>query len=370
MRLGLGFSLAALWIAAGSESAVPEDLPDNPCAQIAEYLSDFAERNAKLTDDRGRAEFLEAAINLSYERRETRGLTVEALHARQFDSTLKAIQSLGYPVAEPNLEQRLQSGDLGGSSAFLYDARQFGSFVALNHVEGTMHCSYGFMMKSAQDGLRLGPILENEGGQICWDSTFEVIKVGAQAFPAVVTRDTYFRSMKYSIAVLPTDREVMNVNEPLCTVSVNYPPQFVIAEWFVAPDVDEKDSEQLKSKLKPILTDLASGKYIRPSPDTSEGVLSEEFIRDYDRHGGGINARVPFAGEHHNPYTQLTATYSPIRLDGQDYVLGYGDALFGWRTWSDSAFGLWVKRGTNLVPVAGGFMGKHGTYPVISAEMN
>jgi hypothetical protein len=66
----------------------------------------------------------------------------------------------------------------------------------------------------------------------------------------------------------------------------------------------------------------------------------------------------------------LTATYSPIRLDGQDYVLGYGDALFGWRTWSDSAFGLWVKRGTNLVPVAGGFMGKHGTYPVISAEMN
>lgn len=366
MRLPIGLPLLLLGVAFGSREAAPDSQASEPCAEIAGYLSDFSTRHPELTSDAGRAEFLAAAINVSFEPVKSKGLVVEVIQPRRFDTALKALQSLGMPIAQPEIEQRILDGDLSGG--YLYDARDIGGFVALNDIQGTMHCSYGFLMTSTQDGLHLGPILENEGGQICWDSTFEVIKVGARAFPAVVSRDTYFRSMKYHLDLLPIDRGPMNVNRPLCRVSITYSPTFSIAEWYVAPELSQSASDQLRSRLEPILVDLAAGTYVRSSPDSDDDALSEAFVHAYDDHGLSTDAEVPFAGEHNNAYTQLAGTRSPIKLDGKDYVLEYGDAQYGWRLWHDSAFGLWAKNGAELIPVLGGYMGKHGTNPKISVE--
>ena len=366
MRLLIGLPLLLLGIAFGSRDALSDSQASEPCAEIAGYLSDFSARHPELTSDTGRAEFLAAAINLSFERVKSKGLAVEVLQPREFDNALKAIRSLGESIAEPGLEKQLQTGELSGR--YLYDARSLGGLVVLSDDQGTMHCSSGFLMKSGQDGLHLGPILENEGGQICWDSTFEVIKVGAQAFPVVVSRDTYFRSMKYHLDLLPIDRGPMNVDRPLCSVSVTFSPKFSIAEWYVAPEMSSNESDQLRSRLEPILVDLAAGTYIQPSPDTGDGMLSEAFLHAYDDHGLSTDADVPFAGEHNNAYTQLAGTRSPIKLGGKDYLLEYGDGQSGWRLWHDSAFGLWAKNGAELIPVLGGFMGKRATNPTISVE--
>src|SRR5690348_10125265 len=134
MRLTTGLALAVLEVSVGSKHAFPDTISNQPCAEIADYLSDFAERNPNLASDSGRAEFLSAAINL-FEAGEIKESGVEALKSRQFDSALQAIRSLGEPIAEPNLERQLQAGDLGAGSASVYDARDFGGFVALNHVE-------------------------------------------------------------------------------------------------------------------------------------------------------------------------------------------------------------------------------------------
>jgi hypothetical protein len=366
MKLPIGLPLLLLGIAIGGRDAAPDSCASEPCAAIASYLSDFSARHPELTSDAGRAEFLAAAMNFSFEWVKSKGLAVEVLQPIEHDNALNAIRSLGAPVADPRLEQLLQTGEL--SDRYLYDARSLGGLVVLSDEQGTMHCSSGFLIKSEQDGLHIGPVLENEGEQVCWDSTFEVIKVGARAFPVVITRDTYFRSMAYHLDLLPTDRGPMNVSRPLCRVSVTYSPKFSIAEWYVPQELSQSESDQLRSSLEPILVDLAAGTYVRPSPDTGDGALSEAFLRDYDDHGLGIDADVPFAREHNNGYTQLAGTHSPIKLDGKDYVLAYGDAQYGWRLWHDSAFGLWVQNGTKLVPILGGFMGKRGTNPKISVE--
>jgi hypothetical protein len=366
MRVPIRLPLLLLGIAFGSRDAAPDSPASEPCIEIAGYLSDFSARHPELTIDTGRAEFLATAIDLSFERVKSKRLAVEVLHPTEHDNALNAVHSLGVPVADPRLEQLLQTRELGGRH--LYDARSLGGLVILSDDQGTMHCSSGFLMKSEKDGLHLGPILENEGGQICWDSTFEVIKVGESAFPAVVTRDVYFRSLTYKIALLPTNSSAMNVNSPLCTVSVSYAPTFTVAEWFEAPDLGAEAREQIKSQLEPILTNLAAGTYIQPSSDTSGIILSDDFLRQYERHGLSTSDLVPFARSSGSPYTELAAARSPIEIDGKHYVLGYGDALFGWRTWMDSAFGVWAKNGSDLSPVLGGFMGKHGTNPKISVE--
>ncbi|HXK39277.1 MAG TPA: hypothetical protein VJ837_00375, partial [Candidatus Paceibacterota bacterium] len=317
MRLPVGLPLLLLGVAVGSRDAAPESLGSEPCTEIADYLSEFSARNPELTGDIGRAEFLAAAINFSFEQVKSKGLIVEALQPREFETTSKAVRTLGEPFADPDIEEQLSTGNLSGR--YLYDARRLGGFVALNDIQGTMHCSYGFLLMSKQDGLHLGPILENEGGQICWDSTFEVIRVGQRAFPAVVSRDTYFRSMEYHLDLLPIDRGPMNVDRPLCRVSVRYLPEFSIAEWYVAPEITQEESDRLRSRLEPILVNLAAHTYVRPSLDTDEGVLSESFLREYDDHGLSTDADVPFAAEHNNAYTQLAGTRSPIKLDGKDY---------------------------------------------------
>jgi hypothetical protein len=366
MRFPIALPLLLLGVAIEGRDAAPDSPASEPCTEIAGYLSDFSARHPELTSDAGRAEFLAAAINFSFESVKSKGLTVELLQPSEFATASQAIRALGERLADPGIEEQLSKGNLSGR--YLYDARNLGGFVALNDDQGTMHCSYGFLLISKQDGLHLGPILENEGGQICWDSTFEVIKVGASAFPAVVSRDTYFRSMAYHLDILPIDRGPMNVDRPLCRVSVRYSPEFSIAEWYVAPNMSQDESDQLRSQLEPILSALAAGAYVRPSPGSGDGVLSDAFIHDYDDHGVGTHAEVPFAAKNNSGYSQLTGSYSPIRLNGTEYLLGYGDAEFGWRLWHDSAFGLWMKDGHNLVPVAGGFMGKRGTDPTISVQ--
>jgi hypothetical protein len=364
MKLPIGLPILLVGVAFGSRDAAPDSQASQPCTEIAGYLSDFSARHPELTGDSGRAEFLAAALNFSFERARSKGLAVEVLQPTEHGNALNAVRSLGAPIADPRLAHLLQTGELSGR--YLYDARSLGGLVVMKDDQGTMHCSSGFLMKSQQDGLHLGPILENEGGQICWDSTFEVIKVGDGAFPTVVSRDTYFRSLAYHLDLLPIDRGPMNVDRPLCRVSVTYSPKFSIAEWYVAPEMSRDESDQLRSRLEPILVDLAAGTYVRPSPDTGDGVLSGPFLRDYDDHGLSASAHVPFAGKHNNAYGQLAGTRSPIKLDGKDYVLEYGDAQYGWRLWHDSAFGLWAKNGPELIPVLGGFMGKRGTNPKIS----
>jgi len=259
----------------------------------------------------------------------------------------------------------LQTGEL--SARYLYDVRSLGGFAVLSDSQGTMHCSSGFVLESEQDELHLGPVLENEGGQICWDRTFEVIKVHGRAFPAVISRDVYFRSLAYNIALLPIDGNAMNIDHPLCTVSVNYSPTFEIAEWFRAPELSDTTDQELRSKLEPILTTLAAGQYQQP-PSGDEGTLTDQFLQEYDRHGSAVSHIVPFARMPANPYSQLAGPLSPITLGGKNYMLGFGDAQFGWRTWIDFAFGLWVTDGAELRPIVGGFMGKRGAHLEISVE--
>lgn len=216
-----------------------------------------------------------------------------------------AVQSLNESVAEPDLFVKMAKHDVGFEygSVFLHDARALGNFTALNHVEGTLICSHALIVKSAADGLRLGPVLDDKSAWACWNRGFEVIRVGKKAFPAVVERATAFRSMSYHIALFDPDAEVMNVSHPLCKVSVQYAPRFEIAEWRMSPDIDKQVIDRLKSKLEPILLDLAAGTYV--PPETGDGMLSDEFIRDYDRHDLSGNAVVPFS---HGGYSELTAT--------------------------------------------------------------
>lgn len=357
-----------------SATSLQQAIPDNghrgPCNEIAQYLTIFADQNPDRAIDTGHSEFLNFAIGSHRFRREAESSAIEALSSRQFSSASEAVQSLNENVAERDLFAKMAKHDVGFEygSVFLHDARAFGRFTALNHVEGTLICSHVLLIESAADGLRLGPVLDDKTDWTCWHSGFEVIRVGNKAFPAVIKSDTSFRSMSYHVALFDPNAKVMNVENPLCKVSVQYTPRFDVAEWYVSPDIGKDLGDRLRSKLGSILISLASGSYISP-PAGSEGAVSDEFLSGYDRHDLEAKDIVPFrpvGGQ--NPYSELAGTYTPIRLDGKEYVLGYGDAMFGWRRRIDSAFGLWLKDGKNLVPVMGGYISKRSSDPTISVE--
>lgn len=337
---------------------------------MAATLRGYAKAQPEATTDTGNTEFLELALNLEgrgtvSDHQALRGVSGERCEAVLADYPTdfrKALLALLGPDAEVC--------NLGVTA---YDARDLGGFFVITNVQGSMGCAAAQVIRFPNGTPSLGPALRNEGGMVCWDSTFHVIQDGTSAFPAVLERLTHGPELRYQIIMLSPEAALMDIDRPLCTVEIAYRPKFMVAEW-LGPNGKDDVARDIEDKIAPILLRWAAGKdaadLVEPLRDRPEGTsLYDAAIAapDSEQAKNWLPREVPFAQDGPTrPYTGLDpSSYAPLRIGDRRLLIGFGVATFGWREWNDSAFGIWEWKDGALQPIAGGYMGKSGSNPEI-----
>lgn len=399
--LSRSIALATI-LCAGASQAVADDPGKAPCDAMARELREFALAHPASPIDTGHFEFLKAAANLGFDAEylppappniigqsikvaeiepwPDRPLT--ALGGKPFDSIASALGSLN-------------AGSIDDASAYLqdsyfddeeqvytnvYDLRPYSSVAIISQTQGTMHCTLAAAFRIDANGLVPLALLAGEVGDVCWESGITAMRIGSQAFPATWSIQSA-DNLNYSIALFDVEHSRPETTNTLCTVSVAFSPNEVIADWYPSPDA----SPDLVSRLRPLIDAYfhdgkRDGAFVGLEPKPDGNSPYDNLLRTTDRSDQQLlraldpdpqMAEIPNADDQaYIVWESLDNIPEPdlIEIDGHRLLFFAGEPTFGWRTSSDLAFAVWEWNGKNVVPVVSGYLGTRATNPTIKVE--
>lgn len=352
----MGKRQAAALAALLSTAFIAQSYAETPCDVLRSHLREVAGRDPGLTKDSGNGEFLIQAV---------KPLLAEP------DGSIGA-NCASLVQALPGIEVDRSELDLDATCDMplsFYNERGRGGFVYLTGPEG------------GSGGCDVAAILLIEGQyarlQADWDacalagrSWLLPLRIDGMLYPATVDGHVIGRQLQYGVTLaVPRSAD--------CSLTITYEPHYTVDEWF-GPDGKGDIDAALRAALEPLLLERAAG---------GDGRTAAQPILD---HAVGDSVYDAFLRRHSElPITQLgpadpddltgAAVYftdsmydqldhpdmTPLRIGNRRLLLAFGFPTFGWRVANDPGFALLEWTGSELAPIAGGYLGKRGENPRI-----
>jgi len=335
----------------------------NPCASIAAHLRDYAEAQPERRADAGETEFLNAALDLTNPRDSRDGAAMAGWPGSGCDGALAAIPDLSIDDTVRNQLDRA----LCALNVVLYDARPWGGFVALAKQADDPECAALQVLLVANGIASIGPSLTSDRGRICDSASAHIIRTGERAFPAVLRRNVEGPLQSYELSLFSPDAAKLDIDDPLCRITVAYRPRFEIERWLSA-DPEGVIPPSLRDVVAPILLARASGRDLTPLlqrwRDRPSGAsdydsmlrFADPIIRltssEMNRYRLGASLSIVPG---HSRYRDWGGDFTPLRVEGRRYILRFGMVEWSRRSgWRDPGFEVWEWNGHAFDPVIAG----------------
>jgi hypothetical protein len=276
----------------------------------------------------------------------------------------------GIDVDPSELSAQAMTCDLGLD---FYDERNAGGFVFLVGPEGgSGGCTYAATLLI--DANHAHPDWDWDACMIAGSSWIQPLRLNGVLYPTTIDAHTRGPELGYELTL-------MSVRPPdECKVSITYQPHYRVENWF-GPKGENDIAPSLRAALEPILLERMAGRdgwqaaepwldhaagdsvydaFLARHPTVPIADFGPDDPDDFTYHA------VYFAPDD-MMYTELKDDVDlvPLRIEGRRFLLAFGFPSFGWRVAQDPAFGLLEWTGSQLIAIAGGYLGKTGDNPKI-----